>query len=79
MPTDMAITKSGDIFVTDGYGNRRVMHFTGDGSFVGEFGTAGPEPGPFVLPHAIVVDASGVLYIADRNSGRIVGCCRPGC
>ncbi len=71
MPTDMAITRSGDIFVTDGYGNRRVMHFTSDGSFVKEFGTAGPDPGQFVLPHAIVTDARGVLYIADRNSGRI--------
>ncbi len=27
MPTDVAITKSGDIFVTDGYGNRRIVHF----------------------------------------------------
>lgn len=71
MPTDMAITKAGDIFVTDGYGNRRVVHFTKDGKFVKTFGTAGPKPGQFVLPHAIVVDSKGVLYIADRNSGRI--------
>ena len=71
MPTDMAITPAGDIFVTDGYGNRRVVHFTKEGKFVKAFGTAGTTPGQFVLPHAIVVDAKGVLYIADRNSGRI--------
>lgn len=71
MPTDMAITPSGDIFVSDGYGNRRVVHFTKDGKFVKAFGTAGPKPGQFVLPHAIVVDSSGILYVADRNSGRI--------
>jgi len=71
MPTDMAITPSGDIFVTDGYGNRRVVHFTKEGKFVKAFGSAGPKPGQFVLPHAIVVDSKGVLYIADRNSGRI--------
>jgi hypothetical protein len=71
MPTDMAITSAGDVFVTDGYGNRRVVHFTRDGQFVKAFGTAGPKPGQFVLPHAIVVDAKGILYIADRNSGRI--------
>jgi len=71
MPTDMAITRSGDVFVTDGYGNRRVVHFTKEGKFLKAFGAAGPKPGQFVLPHAIVVDSKGVLYVADRNSGRI--------
>src|SRR5262249_15680746 len=27
MPTDMAITPKGDIFVADGYGNDRIVHF----------------------------------------------------
>jgi len=71
MPTDMAVTKSGDIFVTDGYGNRRVVHFDKSGKFIKAFGEAGPKPGQFVLPHAIVANARGMLYIADRNSGRI--------
>jgi len=71
MPTDMVVTKSGDIFVTDGYGNRRIVHFTGDGNYVKTFGKAGPNPGEFVLPHAIVADSKGTLYVADRNSGRI--------
>ncbi|WP_010583866.1 peptidyl-alpha-hydroxyglycine alpha-amidating lyase family protein [Schlesneria paludicola] len=71
MPTDMVVTPAGDIFVTDGYGNRRVVHFTKEGQYVKTFGAAGPNPGQFVLPHAIVVDSKGVLYIADRNSGRI--------
>lgn len=71
MPTDMVVTKSGDIFVTDGYGNRRIVHFTSDGNFVKTFGQAGPNPGEFVLPHAIVADSKGTLYVADRNSGRI--------
>jgi hypothetical protein len=71
MPTDMTVTKTGDIFVSDGYGNRRIVHFAKDGKFVKEFGTAGPKPGEFVLPHAIVVDSKGMLYVADRNSGRI--------
>lgn len=71
MPTDMVVTKSGDIFVTDGYGNRRIVHFTSDGNYVKTFGKAGPNPGEFVLPHAIVADSKGTLYVADRNSGRI--------
>ena len=46
MPTDMAITKSGDIFVTDGYGRggtQRVVHFTKDGGFVKAFGMPAPN------------------------------------
>ena len=71
MPTDMAITPEGEIFVTDGYGNRRVVHFDKNGKYVSEWGGYGTEPGKFVLPHAIVVDSQGKLYVADRNSGRI--------
>jgi 6-bladed beta-propeller/NHL repeat len=71
MPTDMAVTPAGDIFVTDGYGNRRVVHFDKDGRFVKSWGEYGSGPGQFVLPHAIVVDSKGLLYVADRNSGRI--------
>ena len=70
-PTDMAITPAGDIFVTDGYGNRRIVHFDKNGQFLNAWGTYGSKPGEFVLPHAIVVDSRGRLYVADRNSGRI--------
>ncbi len=70
-PTDMAITPEGDIFVTDGYGNRRVVHFDRNGKFVRAWGHYGSAPGTFVLPHAIALDSQGRLYVADRNSGRI--------
>lgn len=71
MPTDMVITPTGDIFVTDGYGNRRIVHYDKDGEFVKAWGQYGTAPGSFVLPHTIVVDSKGKLYVADRNSGRI--------
>ena len=70
-PTDMAITPEGDIFVTDGYGNRRVVHFDAQGRFVKAWGQYGSQPGQFILPHAIALDSAGRLYVADRNSGRI--------
>ncbi len=70
-PTDMAIAPGGDVFVTDGYGNRRVVHFDRNGTFVKTWGEYGTGPGQFVLPHAIVMDSNGRLYVADRNSGRI--------
>jgi len=70
-PTDAAVTPEGDIFVTDGYGNRRVVHFDKNGKFIKQWGTYGSQPGQFVLPHAVVLDSKGTLYVADRNSGRV--------
>ena len=70
-PTDMVITPAGDVFVTDGYGNRRVVHFDAEGKFVKAWGEFGSGPGQFVLPHMIVMDSRGTLFVADRNSGRI--------
>jgi DNA-binding beta-propeller fold protein YncE len=70
-PTDMVVTPAGDIFVTDGYGNRRIVHFDSTGRYVKAWGNYGSGPGMFVLPHAIDVDSQGRLYVADRNSGRI--------
>ena len=67
----MAITPLGDVFVTDGYGNRRVVHFDAQGRFLKAWGGYGGGPGQFSLPHMIVIDSQGVLYVADRNSGRI--------
>jgi hypothetical protein len=70
-PTDVAVLPSGEFFVTDGYGNRRVVHFDALGRFVKQWGEEGTEPGQFALPHSIVADAQKRLYVADRNNGRI--------
>jgi hypothetical protein len=70
-PTDMAITEEGDVFVSDGYGNARVAHFRGDGTFVKAWGTRGSQPGQFSLVHSIVADQRGRVLVADRNNARI--------
>lgn len=70
-PTDTAILSSGDVFISDGYGNRRVVHFDKQGRYVKQWGEEGLEPGQFLLPHAIVADSRDRLYVADRNSARI--------
>ena len=62
---------SGDIFVSDGYGNNRVVHFDGKGGFVNAWGRRGSGPGEFNLPHAITVDSKGRLYVADRSNARV--------
>ena len=69
--TDVAVLPEGDLFVSDGYGNRRVAHFDRDGRFVGQWGTEGTAPGQFALPHSIVADRQKRLYVADRNNARI--------
>ncbi len=70
-PTDMAVLPTGDVFVSDGYGNRRIVHFDKTGKYVNQWGEAGNKPGQFALPHSIVADSKGRLYVADRENARI--------
>jgi len=70
-PTDMVVSPQGDVFVSDGYGNARVVHFDARGRFVKAWGELGVKPGQFSLPHAIAMDSWGRLYVADRNNARV--------
>jgi streptogramin lyase len=70
-PTDVAVSASGDVFVADGYGNNRVVHFDGRGRFVRAWGSLGTGPGQFSLPHSIALDSHGRLLVADRNNARV--------
>ena len=55
-PTDAWISPvSGDLFVSDGYGNSRVHRFRPDGSHVLSWGEPGSGPGQFSLPHHLTV------------------------
>ena len=70
-PTDVAVARDGDIYVTDGYGNSRVMRFSRDGKLLTQWGSKGSGPGEFDLPHAVVLDLEGRVYVADRENNRI--------
>lgn len=69
--TDVAFAPDGHVFIADGYRNARILEYTADGQKVREWGSAGTGPGEFRLPHSIQVDAQGVVYVADRENGRI--------
>jgi 6-bladed beta-propeller len=69
--TDVAFGPNGRIYITDGYGNARVLEYTPDGKRVKQWGKAGTGPGDFRLPHAIQIDEEGTVYVADRENGRI--------
>jgi sugar lactone lactonase YvrE len=70
-PTDVAVAPDGTTYVSDGYGNDRIVVFDRDGRYVKSWGTLGHEPGRFHLPHAVALDSQGRVYVADRSNARI--------
>ena len=70
-PNDVAIAPNGDLYVSDGYGNNRVVVFDKNGKFLRTWGKLGQAPGEFSQPHSIVLDSKGRVYVADRNNSRI--------
>jgi sugar lactone lactonase YvrE len=71
MPTDIAFGPNGDLYISDGYGNARVMQFDKNGKFVRTWGELGSRPGEFSIAHSIACDKAGKVYVADRNNVRV--------
>jgi len=79
--------KTNEVFVTDGYINRRVAVFDADtGKYKRHWGaygkrpddaasrtrtTSGPAPDQFNLPHDVLISSDDLVYIADRSNNRI--------
>jgi len=70
-PTAVALAPSGDIYVSDGYGQSRIHHFAPDGALLHSWGEAGTGPGQFNLPHSIAVDGRSRVFVTDRENNRI--------
>ena len=70
-PTDVGWDAAGNIFVSDGYGNSRVVKFDKNGKFIAQVGSKGSAPGQLNLPHTLAVDAKGSVYVGDRSNRRI--------
>ncbi len=70
---------TGDIFISDGYGNRRIVVFDKNGNFLRQWGRQATEaemvagtPGTFASTvHCIAMNNSGEVYVCDRFGDRI--------
>jgi sugar lactone lactonase YvrE len=69
--TDVAWDPQGNIFVSDGYGDARVVKYDKNGRFVKSVGTRGNGPLQFNTPHTIAVDLQGNVYVGDRGNARV--------
>lgn len=69
-PTDVAVTPAG-VFISDGYGNNRIVHYDKNGKFVKTWGRLGSKLGELSLPHGIAADSKGCLYVLERNNARV--------
>jgi DNA-binding beta-propeller fold protein YncE len=70
-PDDVTFGKSGEIYVADGEGNSRIVAFDRNGNYLKEWGRKGSGKGEFRLPHSIVTDSQGFVYVGDRENARI--------
>ena len=72
-PNDIGFGQNGDIFVVQGHGrgDPRVLRFDKTGKLLKSWGGLGKGPGQFDLAHSVVVDAKGLVYVADRQNRRV--------
>ena len=71
-PTHAAVSpNTGEIYVSDGYGNSRIHKYTPDGRLLLSWGEPGIDAGQFIRPHNIAVDAEDRVLVADRECHRV--------
>ena len=71
-PTGIAVSyKTGDLFISDGYGNASVHRYSSEGQHIMSWGSSGIDEGQFVIPHNIAIDKADNVYVADRENHRV--------
>jgi sugar lactone lactonase YvrE len=71
-PNAVGFAANGDVYVSDGYVNSRIVQFTADGKFVRIIGgTKGSAPGELQVPHGVAVDPQGRILVADSDNKRV--------
>ena len=69
--TDVTFAPNGHIYVSDGYCNGRYIEYDAAGKKIRQWGSKGKGDGEFNLVHDISLSADNILYVADRESGRV--------
>jgi hypothetical protein len=79
-PTQIAVDPgNGDIYVSDGYGNKRVIVFDREGKYLRQWGRQATQAetdagvgGVFLSPvHCVVIGNDGLVYVCDRLGDRV--------
>ena len=71
-PNHVAVAPNGDVYVSDGYVNARVVQFSGNGQFVRIIGgVKGSQPGQLQLPHGVALDSRGRILVNDSDNQRV--------
>ena len=70
-PTYIVFGPKKDMYVMDGYGNARIVHYSPEGKHPEVWGNPGTGPLEFNAPHAAVIDPQGRLVVCDRDNLRI--------
>ncbi len=71
LPTRVMRAPSGDLYVSDGYGQFRIQRLDSEGNLIGGWGEEGTGPGQFALPHSLWVDRDNRVWVMDRENDRI--------
>lgn len=71
MPTDVSVLSDGSFYVSDGYGNSRIMKFSKQGKFLFQIDGFGKGKNEFNIPHGIDNDLQNNIYVADRENNRV--------
>lgn len=71
-PTDLVVDPvTGDLYVTDGYGNSRIHVYSSEGELLDSLGVSGTGPGEFSLPHGVEMFDDDQLLVVDRENFRM--------
>ncbi|NJN81506.1 MAG: hypothetical protein HC802_03975 [Caldilineaceae bacterium] len=71
LPTDLGIASTGDLYISDGYGNARVHRYSAEGKLLHSWGDWGNGPSQFELSHCVRVDRYDRVWVCDRTNDRI--------